>query len=134
MALGRRIPPPNYSLLPPGVAAPPQLMMATSVDRPARNPLAELPVDSQSIDDVRFEEEAADPSSALDDDAFWRVFSDSDTPLFGYENATRLSKGDAPERYNPVIGRVEKLERDRDAATITWPQEAEHVLLIGRNE
>lgn len=131
---GRRTPPPNYSLLPPGVAAVPQVTTPVALDRPTSNPLAELPVAAQQLDDITFGEPLPDPSADLDDVSFWRLFADAESPLFGFENAARLARGEAPERYNPIAGRVEALERDRDAAVITWPNRADSTLLIGRSE
>lgn len=131
---GRRTPPPNYSLLPPGVAAVPVVASAVVVERPTTSPLAELPLASQPIGEVSFDDPIPDPSIALDDPEFWKLFADQESPLFGFENATKLSHGEAPERYNPVIGRVEQLARDREQSTISWPHEADSTLLIGRDE
>jgi len=118
---GRGAPPANYSLLPPGVAAP-ELTPAAKVARPLALPLA----------DVTFEEPLPAATADLDNSAFWRLFAEDESPVFGFENATRLSKGTAPERYNPVTGRVEQLSRQRAQATVWWPDVAASVLIVGK--
>ena len=119
---GRRTPPPNYSLLPPGVLAPPRVGTVVDVHRPLALPAGH---EAQAF--------VADPTIDLDDSAFWRLFAEETAPIFGFENGTRLSKGDPPERYNPVTGRVEALIRNVDEATVTWPESAERSLIIGGN-
>lgn len=117
---GRQTPPPNYSLLPPGVSAPPRVEAIIDVHRPLALPAGQEP---QSF--------LSDPTVDLDDSAFWRLFAEDVAPVFGFENGTRLGKGEPPERYNPVIGRVEALIRDSEGATVSWPVSAETSLIIG---
>ena len=82
--------------------------------------------------EVTFEEPMPDATSELDDTAFWRLFAEDESPLFGFENATRLTNGTPPERYNPVTGRVESLLRSREEATVLWPTDATSSLVIGK--
>lgn len=119
---GRQTPPANFSLLPPGVASAPALEPEVRVIRPLALPPAE----------VTFEGPMPDATSELDDTAFWRLFAEDESPLFGFENATRLTNGTPPERYNPVTGRVESLLRSREDAAVLWPTDATSSLVIGK--
>ena len=67
----------------------------------------------------------------MDDASFWRLFAEDAAPIFGFENGIRLDKGDAPERYNPITGRVEALERDELAGTLLWAWQAEDPHVVG---
>ena len=117
----RHTPPDNYSLLPPGIAGVPQLEPEVSFERPLALPAGE----EQQISQM------PDVSIELDDEAFWRLFADDAAPMFGFENGTRLGKGSAPERYNPVTGRVEQLVRNADGSTLSWSWGADGSLTIG---
>lgn len=119
---GRKTPPANYSLLPPGVPPTPVLEPGTRFVRPLALPVA----------DVSFDEPMPVATSELDDTAFWRLFAEDESPLFGFENATRLTNGNPPERYNPVTGRVESLLRSREEAAVLWPSTATSSLVIGK--
>ena len=117
---GRKTPPPDYSLLPPGVSAPPRVQATIDVHRPLALPAGQ---EGQAF--------IADPTFDIDDSAFWRLFAEDDAPMFGFENGTLLGKGEPPERYNPITGRIEALVRSVDDATVAWPDAAESSLIIG---
>ena len=117
---GRQTPPQNYSLLPPGVSDAPRVEAIVDVHRPQALPAAR-----------EQETSIPDPTLDLDDSAFWASFAEDIAPIFGFENGTRLGKGEPPERYNPITGRVEALIRDVDDARIAWPGSAENALIIG---
>ncbi len=114
---GRRTPPANYSLLPPGSTVESTVPVVAAPTPLARPQLLEL--EPGEISDPA-KPTLPDPSMPLDDDAFWRLFADDDAPVFGYENGLRLGNGQAPERYNPITGRVEKLRRNESAGTLSW--------------
>ena len=121
---GTGAPPPNYSLLPPGTmveSTVPVITTAAAVDRP----LALMAGDTTPI--VRL----PDPALPLDDEAFWRLFADDEAPIFGFENGTRLSKGEAPERYNPVTGYLESLQRDQHGGTLHWEWQPDDPIIVG---
>lgn len=121
---GRQTPPTNFSLLPPGVATVPAIPSQSHVSRPLALPIAE----------ITFEEPIPEATGELDDSAFWRLFAEDESPLFGFENATRLTNGNAPERYNPVIGRVESLARSREESTVAWPMNESSSLVIKKGD
>ena len=116
---GRRTPPPTYSLLPTGTIdertqhAP---AIAESIPLSTR-PIAALP--------------AATAAPVLANPDYWRAAANPAAPHFGYENTERLERGIAPERYNPVTGRVESLDRDESTGALVWPGDAESPLAIG---
>jgi hypothetical protein len=118
---GQLTPPENYSLLPPGIAGIPRLEPEVPLERP----LALPPGDEQLILQI------PDESIALDDDAFWRLFADDSAPIFGFENGARIARGSAPERYNPITGRVEQLVRNADGSTLSWSWGVDGSLTIG---
>ena len=118
---GQRTPPENYSLLPPGIAAVPRLEPEVPIERPLARPRG----DEQPILQI------PDESIALDDDTFWRLFADDSAPIFGFENGARIERGSAPERYNPITGRVEQLVRNADDSTLSWSWSADGSLTIG---
>ncbi len=114
---GRRTPPPTYSLLPTG-----------TIDEQAYSaPIVEsIPLSTRPL---------ALPAGAptlqvLANVDYWRWAGDPAAPLFGYENNDRLSRGHAPERYNPVTGRVESLDRDEATGTLLWPGDVEAPLAL----
>lgn len=115
---GRKTPPTDYSLLPAGTVVsrpqPPRIVV-TPTTRPLALPSGQVPQDTppQRI--------GPDPSIELDDEDFWRLFTGDDASLFGSENESRLRDGLAPERYNPISGRVEPLLRDQVEAALIWP-------------
>lgn len=125
---GRRTPPANFSLLPPGVSPAPTIETGQLVGRPLALPAATLQPDGDDVD-----AESA-MWTTLDDADFWRLQSVDERPIFGFENGTRLGKGDAPQRYNPVVGRVETLTRNSDDGSVAWPQTAANVLVIGSEQ
>ncbi len=114
----RAAPPATYSLLPAGttVTSPARIVLVSTdpVERPA------LPAATPDLPVT----EIPDPSIALEDDAFWRLFAEEEAPIFGLENVGRLAGGGAPERYNPVTGRVESIDRDVEQNLLTWPWES----------
>lgn len=125
----RRPPPPNYSLLPAGtvvqaaaVTAPPQPVAAVEpAPRPAE---LETPVGAEPEVVGRL----PDPGIDVGDKDYWRLVSAEPAPFFGLENAARLTDGDAPQRFNPVLGKVETLSRAPDDNTLWWPEIADDVL------
>lgn len=125
---GRRTPPANFSLLPPGVSAAPTLETIHFVERP----LALLPGPDQP--DPLDPQGESEMWITLDDADFWRLQSADERPIFGFENGTRLGKGEAPQRYNPVIGRVETLTRNSDDGSLAWPEAATSILVLGREQ
>lgn len=123
---GRRIPPTTYSMLPPGTtveSTKPVLVPTTSLERPLALMAGEQ---SQALD-------LPDPAADLEDTAFWRLFAENEAPVLGYENGVRLGHGEAPERYNPVTGRVEALERDATAGTLAWTWKPDGSVSIGED-
>lgn len=120
---GRSTPPSTYSLLPPGVEGVPVLEPSIPLARPLALGAGPLPP-TIVLPDV---------SSPLDDAAFWRLFADDLVPIFGFENGARLARGEAPERYNPVSGRVEALERNADEGTLSWPTLVSRDHTVGGN-
>ena len=123
---GRQTPPENYSLLPPGTTVsqpePPALTMEL-VDRPALTTGGSSePVRSLSNVDL--------PGPEVPNATFWKALSLDTAPLFGLENHGRLEGGLPPERYNPVSGRVESLQRD-DSGQIRWPFRAKSTTAVG---
>lgn len=112
----RKAPPTTYSLLPAGTTiTPPARIVLVSTD----------PVDRPALATPGFPPTTIpDPSLALEDDEFWRIFADQDAPIFGLENLDRLSSGGAPERFNPITGRVESIDRDMDENMLAWPWDA----------
>ncbi len=114
---GRHTPPENYSLLPPGSTVASTVPVVAAPVALSRPQLLELgPGDSAGPQQPIL----PDPSLPLDDAAFWQLFADDDAPVFGYENGLRLGNGQPPERYNPITGRVENLQRNKSAGTLTW--------------
>lgn len=114
---GRQTPPENFSTHPAGTMVKstiPVVMAPVSVERP------QLSLESGLVESEEAHTSLPDPSMPLDDEAFWRLFADDDAPVFGYENGVRLNKGAAPERYNPITGRVEQLLRSEAAGTLSW--------------
>ena len=117
---GRRTPPPTYSLLPTGTIderAHQAPAIRESIPLSTR-PLAALPAPS------------AAPILLANPD-YWRAAANPAAPHFGYENTERLERGTAPERYNPVTGRVESLDRDESTGILIWPGDAEAPLAVG---
>lgn len=112
---GRRTPPANFSLLPPGSTIESTVPVVAAPVALARPQMLELGAGTTATQPI-----LPDPGLPLDDDAFWRLFADDDAPVFGYENGLRLGNGQAPERYNPITGRVEKLRRSEAAGTLSW--------------
>lgn len=112
---GRHAPPENYSLLPAG-----STVEATVPAIAAPVPLARPQLALETGEIAPGPPRLPDPGSPLDDDSFWRLFADDDSPVFGYENGLRLSNGQQPERYNPITGRVETLRRNELAGTLSW--------------
>ncbi len=114
---GRRTPPPTYSLLPTGTIA----------EHAHAAPIVEsIPLSTRPLALPA----AAPTSHVLANVDYWRWAGDPAAPLFGYENNDRLSRGQAPERYNPVTGRVESLDRDEASGTLLWPGDAESPLAL----
>jgi len=125
----RTPPPPNYSLLPAGTvvqSAPPQ---PVAMVEQAPRPIDLTPVEGKP-DEIELEvaSRLPDPGIDVDDNDYWRLVGTEPAPFFGLENAARLSDGDAPERFNPVLGRVETLSRAPDDNTLWWPEMADDVL------
>ena len=117
---GRRTPPRTYSLLPTGTIderAHQAPAIRESIPLSTR-PLAALPAPS------------AAPILLANPD-YWRAAANPAAPHFGYENTERLERGTAPERYNPVTGRVESLDRDESTGILIWPGDAEAPLAVG---
>jgi hypothetical protein len=108
---GRKTPPRNYSLMPPGTTVESEVPFIAA-PFPLERPLA--------LEAGEMRVRLPDPALPLGDDDFWRLFADDTAPVFGFENGTRLGKGAAPERYNPITGRVESLERNERAGTLSW--------------
>ncbi len=128
---GRKPPPANYSLLPPGTtvqSAAPTLPETTPVERPV---LPALPVGGAVVPGAASTVTLIDPGSDVSDNEYWNTFAGSVSPIFGHENDDRLGRGNAPERYNPISGRVESLRRDQDAAELYWDWAPESVATIG---
>lgn len=125
---GRKTPPPDFSLLPAGtvVSRPqaPQLAVAATA-RPLALPSAEVSHDAHTL------WIGPDPGVELDDTDFWQLFSRDDATVFGMENTSRLRNGKAPERYNPVSGRVEPILRNQTEATLLWPWPTAHKVVVG---
>jgi hypothetical protein len=121
---GRREPPENFSLAPPGTTIE-STVPYISAPMPLDRPLALMP------GPVPSELQLPDPALALEDPEFWRLFAEDTAPVFGFENSTRLGKGEAPERYNPVTGRVEALSRDADAGTLDWQWAPSKITIVG---
>lgn len=124
---GRQAPPENYSLLPPGTTVqqsePPPVLAMAPVDRPAlTTSTPDQP--AQSLSSVAL------PGGEVSNDAFWKALAVSSAPLFGLENQERLNSGLHPERYNPVTGRVETLDRD-EMGQISWAWSPESTTVIG---
>ena len=123
---GRQAPPETYSLLPAGTtvqATVPTIAAPVLLERP----LGELTAGGPVTPRVQIH----DPSLPMDDPTFWRLFSKDTAPVFGFENETRLGKGDSPERYNPVTGRVESLERIEAEGILLWPWQSEDPHIVG---
>lgn len=123
---GRQTPPRNYSLMPAGTTVQSTVPLVEA-PVPLERPLAALLSGAPSATQIRL----PDPSLPMDDDAFWRLFADDTAPVFGFENGTRLGKGEAPERYNPITGRVESLERDQEAGTLLWAWQPDDPYVVG---
>lgn len=123
---GRTTPPDNYSLLPPGTTVQPNeapVVQMEVVKRPALtsgNPEQATGVLST----------LAMPAGHIADAAAWKRLAVESAPIFGLENHHRLTQGLAPERYNPINGRVETLERGEDGA-IEWPWYPKSVQVVG---
>ncbi len=60
----------------------------------------------------------------VDDSTFWKSLADDAAPWFGDENTIRLDSGEPPQRYNPVTGRIETLERHAESGEMSWPRSA----------
>ena len=123
---GRRTPPANYSLLPAGTTVPSTVPLVVA-PVPLQRPIAALGTGADTSRYIQL----PDPSLPMDDVTFWRLFAEDSAPLFGFENGIRLDKGEAPERYNPITGRVEALERDESAGTLLWAWQAEDPHVVG---
>lgn len=116
------LPPATYSMLPSGTMVPP-----TPSARSASIPLAYV-VDDEVV-------EAEEPTMLLerpevDDNEYWRDLVSVTTPLFGYENNSRLELGRPPERFNPVLGRVEQITRVAEQGRVSWPESASDAIAI----
>ncbi len=72
--------------------------------------------------DVRGEDAIALSGVGVDDETFWSGMADDGAPWFGSENNARLRGGSAPQRYNPVLGRIETLDRSATTGAVFWPQ------------
>jgi len=121
---GRATPPSNYSAFPAGTMAPstvPTIGSAIKLSRP------ELDEDDAGPGALPF----PDAALPLDDNDFWRLFTDDSAPIFGYENGLRLADGNPPERYNPITGRVEPLKRNEVAGTLSWSWLPDDPTVIG---
>ena len=122
---GRKTPPENYSLLPPGTTVQPNnppVLETEPLDRPALNAAVDEPTEPSSVIHL--------PDSELPDNAFWLALSTTAAPLFGSENTEGLRSGRAPERYNPVRVQVESLQRD-DSGEISWPSTPRSTTVLG---
>lgn len=123
---GRRTPPQNYSLMPAGTTVESTVpLVAAPV--PLKRPMIELGPGPDGSTYIQL----PDPSLPMTDTEFWRLFAEGVAPIFGFENGIRLDKGQAPERYNPITGRVEALERDTSAGTILWAWQADDPHVVG---
>ena len=122
---GRGTPPPTYSLLPPGSVVPTRhAIAAPSESIPLVAPRAlgagPPPIEPEAGTIIS-------PRPWLSDSEFWSTTVDPLEPLFGYENLTRLEAGLPPERFNPISGRVEVLERDQATGAVRWPCQSDIV-------
>ena len=127
---GRKTPPANYSLLPPGTTIPsvaPTLPETTPTERPSLPALPAATTAPGQTATITL----LSPGSELADSAYWNTFAGSASPIFGHENDDCLKRGKSPERYNPIRGRVETLRRDRDAAELRWEWTPESVATVG---
>ena len=139
---GRKTAPANYSLLPPGttvaVAPPPELVMG----QVARPELATIDLSDNAESHIDLDEIPAteyaylygaslEAKANLPDDAFWQTLASATAPVFGLENDELLRRGSAPERYNPITGRVESLLRDSDASELVWPWVPSSATIVG---
>ena len=142
---GRKTAPANYSLLPPGstvaVAAPPQIAIEP-VPRPQLSTaetidLSESPNTTIDLENLPqpvpayVSPIAANPD--LPDEAFWQTLASASAPIFGLENDALLREGTAPERYNPITGRVESLLRDSEAEELLWPWLPSSTTIVGKS-
>lgn len=109
----RRIPPPTYSLHPVGTVGTDQPRVSTSI------PLT-LPAGS-STGRMMLVERRWLVRTDLDNDDFWMKHANDASPIFGIENHSKLRRGEAPERFNPLTRRVERLRRDPDTGALHWP-------------
>ncbi len=124
---GRRTPPPQYSLLPPGAIAPeatPARPAIESIPIVERRALPPAPTDEDQPSTIP-------PRPWLSDAEYWPTLADDVAPVFGYENNPRLAQGQAPERFNPVTGRVESLDRNPLDGALVWPGTESARLVVG---
>jgi len=70
----------------------------------------------------------------MPDREFWKTLASEPAPLFGSENDDRLARGTAPERYNPISGRVESLLRDSTEAALLWPWTPGSATVVGLDQ
>ena len=124
---GRKTPPENYSLLPPGTTVqrgePPALQVET-IDRPALTTGDADQEPTSSLSALQL------PAGELEDPEVWKSLALASAPIFGLENHDRLANGQAPERYNPISGLVESLERNEDG-TLKWPWSPKSTHVVG---
>lgn len=116
---GRRTPPSTYSLLPTGT-------LAEAAPRAVPELAESIPLSTRPV--------AALPAAVLapvDNTTYWIDAANPAAPRFGYENVDRLSDGAAPERYNPITGRVESLDRDGETGALVWPGDATDPVILG---
>lgn len=133
----RQTPPENYSLLPPGTALPtpeqaPSIDLVETVNRPELTTRSEAATQPNASANVPSAVSSGSLIGATITNAeLWRAYSNDPVPTFGLENQERLAQGLAPERYNPVSGRVESLHRNTETAEILWPGTPQSVTTIG---
>lgn len=107
--------PTSYSMMPAGtLVTPPPSTAPESIPLATERP--ELEIEEQPVAPLI-------PSNRPDiaDNRFWEGLVSTTHPLFGYENTARLELGRPPERFNPVLGRVEQIDRDPATGAISWP-------------
>jgi hypothetical protein len=118
---GRRTPPTTYSLLPTGTTLP-------GVSSAASTPAESIPLSTRPLAAIP---ERSSASMVVPNLVYWQDAADPVAPLFGYENNERLGNGEAPERYNPITGRVEALDRDERTGRLYWPGDSESPNRLG---
>lgn len=125
--------PTNYSRLPAGTVVddnqPALSMRETTLVVPELPALAsDVAVEPVVAEPTPEPELLPDATINLADSAYWQLVADRATPAFGLENVERLKNGEAPERFNPVLGRVETLQRNSGEAALSWPATSHDVL------